>query len=113
MLAYLGNGLYQSRQHRREERVAHDSKVGEVVAAADDLRQRVRLFGSTWALGSGKGTAVGIEVGRAARELPPGLRAEALALPHGVGADDSVGAGSRRDYREAREHCRNHVPPRL
>jgi hypothetical protein len=82
VLTYLGSGLRERERHRREERAAYDQKVAEVAAAADDLRQRVRLFRSTWALGGGKGTAVGIEVARAARNLFP--ESAKLKLQHHI-----------------------------
>lgn len=69
VLTYLGSGFRDQRQRKREERAAHDQKVAEVAAAADDLRQRVRLYHSTWALEGQKGMAVGAEVGRIAREM--------------------------------------------
>lgn len=100
LLTYLGSGLRERQQHRREEYAAHDQRIAEVAAAADDLRQRVRLFRNTWALGRGKGTAVGIEVGRAARDLFPEsakpklqhhLMAIALTLASGMAADGIIG----------------------
>lgn len=69
VLTYLGSGLRDQLQRKREERVSRDQKIAEVAAAADDLRQRVRLYHGAWALGGQKGVAVGAEVGRIAREM--------------------------------------------
>ena len=42
-----------------------------MIAAADGLRQRVRLYRGAWALGRGKSTAAGVHVGRTARDMLP------------------------------------------
>jgi len=70
-LTYLGSGLRERQRRKHDQRAAHYQKVAEVAAAADDLRQRVRLYRDTWALGGQKSTAVGIQVGRIAHELLP------------------------------------------
>ena len=71
VLTYLGSGLRQRQQLRHDERAAHNQQVAEVAAAADDLRQRVQLYRTTWALSGDKGLAAGVEVGRMARGLLP------------------------------------------
>ena len=71
VLTYLGSGLRQRQQRKHDEQAAHDQKMAEVAAAADDLRQRVRLFRTTWAVGGQKSLTAGVEVGRIARELLP------------------------------------------
>ena len=100
VLGVAGTGFFQWRARKRDERDARDRMAAEVVAAADDLRQRVELFQGTWALGSSKGTAVGIEVARAAHALIPEdmnltiakrIAATALALSSAIAADGIIG----------------------
>jgi hypothetical protein len=77
-LTYLGSGWRERRRRIREERASYNQKIAEVAAAADDLRQRVRLYRNAWALGSERGTAAGIEVGRIAQRLLPDSAAPKL-----------------------------------
>lgn len=71
VLTYLGSGLHDRQQRRRQESAAREQRVAEVVAAADGLRQRVRLYRDAWAVGHGKSTAAGVQVGRIARDMLP------------------------------------------